>query len=64
MIRELPIEKEMKKAMRESAKVHKSALNESLYLKGKDKHLYEFLCALHDIPEMVEDWGLIVGEAG
>jgi len=52
--------------MQESARIHKAALDQSLYTtidKKNDEELYEFLCAIQEIPELVNTWGIVVGQA-
>jgi hypothetical protein len=57
---------EIELAMQESARIHKAALDQSLYTtidKKNDEELYEFLCAIQEIPELVNTWGIVVGQA-
>ena len=63
---EAPNIKEMEVAMRESARIHRAALDQSLYTnigKQNDAELYDFLCAIQEIPQMVDTWGIVVGHA-
>ena len=63
---EAPNIKEMEVAMRESARIHRAALDQSLYTnigKKNDEQLYDFLCAILEIPDMVDTWGIVVGYA-
>ena len=57
---------EMEVAMKESARIHRAALDQSLYTnigKKNDAELYDFLCSMLEIPQMKETWGIVVGEA-
>ena len=57
---------EIEKALQHTMSIHKGALDQTLYTnigKKNDAKLYDFLCAMIEIPQMAEDWGLIVGEA-
>jgi hypothetical protein len=58
--------KEMETALRESTRIHRAALDQSLYTnigKQNDAELYDFLCAIQEIPQMVDTWGIVVGHA-
>ena len=58
--------KEMESALRESVRIHRAALDQSLYTnigKKNDEQLYDFLCAILEIPDMVDTWGIVVGNA-
>ena len=57
---------EMETALRESVRIHRAALDQSLYTnigKKNDEQLYDFLCAILEIPDMVDTWGIVVGYA-
>ena len=57
---------EMEVAMKESCRIHRAALDQSLYTnigKKNDAELYDFLCAIQEIPQMVDTWGIVVGHA-
>jgi hypothetical protein len=57
---------ELELAARESNRIHKAALDQTLYTnigKQNDAELYEFLCAVQEIPNMVDTWGIVVGYA-
>ena len=58
--------KEMEVALRESVRIHSAVLDQSLYTnigKQNDAELYDFLCAIQEIPQMVDTWGIVVGHA-
>jgi hypothetical protein len=58
---------EMEEALRHTSSMHTAILDQTLYTnigKNNDEKLYNFLCAMREIPQMVEYWGIVVGEAG
>jgi hypothetical protein len=50
--------------LEKTEEVRTAALNGSLYTKGDENDLYDFLRMMHEVPHMREEWGLIVGVAG
>jgi|TARA_R110002020_G_scaffold281736_4_gene497458 hypothetical protein len=66
MIKNTPNLVEMEQAMQESARIHKAVLDQSIYTnigKKNDAELYDFLCAVQEIPQMVDTWGIVIGYA-
>jgi hypothetical protein len=53
-------------ALKETSKIHRAALDGTLYTnigRNADAKLYDFLCAIQELPIMVQNMGIVVGKA-
>ncbi len=57
---------EIEIALEETAKIHRAALDGTLYTnigRNADAKLYDFLCSIQEVPIIVDNMGLVVGTA-